>query len=92
VSAPLVILAAGGTGGHVFPAEALAGALAARGFRLALVTDDRGTRYGGQARARSTRTACRSRKMTGSFVRALHRLRSASRARLSRRARRCSTA
>ncbi len=47
MSAPLVVLAAGGTGGHVFPAEALAGALAKRGFRLALVTDDRGTRYGG---------------------------------------------
>jgi UDP-N-acetylglucosamine--N-acetylmuramyl-(pentapeptide) pyrophosphoryl-undecaprenol N-acetylglucosamine transferase len=48
MSAPLVLLAAGGTGGHVFPAEALAGALAARGFRLALVTDDRGARYGGE--------------------------------------------
>lgn len=48
MSAPLVLLAAGGTGGHVFPAEALAGALAARGYRLALVTDDRGARYGGE--------------------------------------------
>jgi UDP-N-acetylglucosamine--N-acetylmuramyl-(pentapeptide) pyrophosphoryl-undecaprenol N-acetylglucosamine transferase len=48
MSAPLVLLAAGGTGGHVFPAEALAGALAARGFRLALATDDRGARYGGE--------------------------------------------
>lgn len=48
MTAPLVLLAAGGTGGHVFPAEALAGALAARGYRLALVTDDRGARYGGE--------------------------------------------
>ena len=45
--APLVVLAAGGTGGHVFPAEALAGELVARGARLALFTDDRGRRWGG---------------------------------------------
>jgi len=46
-SAPLIVLAAGGTGGHVFPAEALASALLERGFRLALVTDRRGAAYGG---------------------------------------------
>ena len=46
-AAPLIVLAAGGTGGHVFPAEALAGALLARGLRLALVTDRRGEAYGG---------------------------------------------
>ena len=39
---PLVVLAAGGTGGHVFPAEALAVELSGRGYRLALVTDRRG--------------------------------------------------
>lgn len=33
---PLVVLAAGGTGGHVFPAETLAPELAARGARLIL--------------------------------------------------------
>jgi len=38
----LFVLAAGGTGGHVFPAEALAAELAGRGCRLALVTDRRG--------------------------------------------------
>jgi UDP-N-acetylglucosamine--N-acetylmuramyl-(pentapeptide) pyrophosphoryl-undecaprenol N-acetylglucosamine transferase len=40
VSAPVVI-AAGGTGGHFFPAEALAGALIARGRRVVLMTDAR---------------------------------------------------
>lgn len=39
---PLVAIAAGGTGGHVFPAIALAGRLTAEGFRVALVTDRRG--------------------------------------------------
>lgn len=43
--APLFLLAAGGTGGHLFPAEALASALTARGFRVDLVTDDRAAAY-----------------------------------------------
>jgi UDP-N-acetylglucosamine--N-acetylmuramyl-(pentapeptide) pyrophosphoryl-undecaprenol N-acetylglucosamine transferase len=38
----LVLLAAGGTGGHMFPAEATARELMARGHRVALVTDRRG--------------------------------------------------
>ena len=41
-SKPLIILTAGGTGGHVFPAESLAEELSKRGFELALVTDSRG--------------------------------------------------
>ncbi len=44
---PLIVLAAGGTGGHVFPAEALARELKSRGYRLALLTDSRGDAYGG---------------------------------------------
>ncbi|MEL0107135.1 MAG: undecaprenyldiphospho-muramoylpentapeptide beta-N-acetylglucosaminyltransferase [Rhodospirillales bacterium] len=44
---PLVVLAAGGTGGHVFPAEALAVELKNRGCRLALITDRRGGYYNG---------------------------------------------
>lgn len=52
-SAALVLLAAGGTGGHLFPAEALAGALAARGIAVELVTDARAQRYGGSFPARA---------------------------------------
>lgn len=36
-----IIIAAGGTGGHFFPAEALAAALLARGERVVLMTDAR---------------------------------------------------
>jgi UDP-N-acetylglucosamine--N-acetylmuramyl-(pentapeptide) pyrophosphoryl-undecaprenol N-acetylglucosamine transferase len=46
-SGHLIVLAAGGTGGHVFPAEALAQELLAQGHRLALITDKRGAAYGG---------------------------------------------
>ncbi len=41
------VLAAGGTGGHMMPAHALAEELLARGHRCALVTDDRGARIPG---------------------------------------------
>ncbi|MDE2228987.1 MAG: undecaprenyldiphospho-muramoylpentapeptide beta-N-acetylglucosaminyltransferase [Alphaproteobacteria bacterium] len=42
----LIVLAAGGTGGHMFPAEALAGELVGRGVKVALVTDKRGQAFG----------------------------------------------
>jgi UDP-N-acetylglucosamine--N-acetylmuramyl-(pentapeptide) pyrophosphoryl-undecaprenol N-acetylglucosamine transferase len=45
MSGHLVVLASGGTGGHLFPAEALASALLARGHRVALVTDKRGQAF-----------------------------------------------
>ncbi|MBV1705016.1 MAG: glycosyltransferase, partial [Hyphomicrobiales bacterium] len=44
--APLILLAAGGTGGHLFPAEALAHALRACGARTALATDGRAAGFG----------------------------------------------
>lgn len=45
VSNRLAVLAAGGTGGHMFPAEALARELTARGWRVVLATDARGDQY-----------------------------------------------
>ena len=45
MSAPFV-LAAGGTGGHLFPAQALAGELMRRGGRVVVMTDGRGHNYG----------------------------------------------
>jgi UDP-N-acetylglucosamine--N-acetylmuramyl-(pentapeptide) pyrophosphoryl-undecaprenol N-acetylglucosamine transferase len=52
--ARLVLVAAGGTGGHLFPAEALGVALARRGVALDLATDVRATHYGGSFPARAT--------------------------------------
>ncbi|HEV2818781.1 MAG TPA: undecaprenyldiphospho-muramoylpentapeptide beta-N-acetylglucosaminyltransferase [Allosphingosinicella sp.] len=41
------VLAAGGTGGHMVPAHALAEEMVLRGHRVALITDDRGARIPG---------------------------------------------
>jgi UDP-N-acetylglucosamine--N-acetylmuramyl-(pentapeptide) pyrophosphoryl-undecaprenol N-acetylglucosamine transferase len=49
-----VLVAAGGTGGHLFPAEALGAALARRGVDLDLATDSRAAHYGGNFNARAT--------------------------------------
>jgi UDP-N-acetylglucosamine--N-acetylmuramyl-(pentapeptide) pyrophosphoryl-undecaprenol N-acetylglucosamine transferase len=46
-NSPLILLAAGGTGGHLFPAEALGVELIGRGMRVRLVTDARALRYSG---------------------------------------------
>lgn len=43
--AKVCVVAAGGTGGHMFPAEALARELQARGWRVVLATDRRGEAY-----------------------------------------------
>ena len=41
----LIMVAAGGTGGHLFPAEALSAALSRRGIATALATDNRAAKY-----------------------------------------------
>ncbi|MGG7564804.1 UDP-N-acetylglucosamine--N-acetylmuramyl-(pentapeptide) pyrophosphoryl-undecaprenol N-acetylglucosamine transferase [Rhodovulum sp. DZ06] len=47
MTAPHLVIAAGGTGGHMFPAQALAQEALRRGWRVTLSTDPRGARYAG---------------------------------------------
>ncbi len=46
MSKGLIILAAGGTGGHLFPAQALGEILVKRGYDVNLMTDERVAEYG----------------------------------------------
>eukprot|EP01037_Dinobryon_pediforme_P026833 gene26833-29485_t len=50
----LILLSAGGTGGHLFPAESLAGELIRRGWTVDLATDERADKYGKAFPARLT--------------------------------------
>jgi UDP-N-acetylglucosamine--N-acetylmuramyl-(pentapeptide) pyrophosphoryl-undecaprenol N-acetylglucosamine transferase len=45
---PMLIIAAGGTGGHMFPAQAIAESLVKQGWTVALSTDPRGAKYATQ--------------------------------------------
>ncbi len=49
-----IMLTAGGTGGHLFPAQALAGELGNRGWEVDLITDTRGNAFGSEFPARKT--------------------------------------
>ncbi len=55
-----LVIAAGGTGGHMFPAQALAEEMLARGWRVSLSTDVRGARYAGAFPAEVPREVVRA--------------------------------
>jgi UDP-N-acetylglucosamine--N-acetylmuramyl-(pentapeptide) pyrophosphoryl-undecaprenol N-acetylglucosamine transferase len=64
-----IAVAAGGTGGHLFPAAALSHALAARGFTVHLVTDERAAQYGGDFPAYAVHRLAAATPSGGSLVR-----------------------
>ena len=53
------VLAAGGTGGHLIPAFALAAELHARGHHVALITDERGANIPGKPDFLTAQYGCR---------------------------------
>lgn len=62
-----IAVAAGGTGGHLFPAAALSHALAARGFAVHLVTDERAAQYGGDFPADAVHIVAAATPNSGAF-------------------------
>ncbi|HEV7265370.1 MAG TPA: UDP-N-acetylglucosamine--N-acetylmuramyl-(pentapeptide) pyrophosphoryl-undecaprenol N-acetylglucosamine transferase [Falsiroseomonas sp.] len=60
-----IVIAAGGTGGHLFPAEALAAELVARGERIALMTDARSAAFESPAFGNAERFVLRGSGVAG---------------------------
>lgn len=63
-----IYLAAGGTGGHFFPALSLARTLQTRGHQVVMMTDDRAFKYGQQLDALSLRTTRSATFFAGSII------------------------
>src|SRR5205807_3867820 len=62
-----VVVAAGGTGGHLFPAAALSHALAMRGFEVHLFTDKRAAKFGGDFPAHVIHNVAAATPSSGAF-------------------------
>lgn len=63
-----IVIAAGGTGGHFFPAEALAAELQRRGHRIALMTDARSADYSSPAFADAERFVLQGAGLAGRSI------------------------
>jgi UDP-N-acetylglucosamine--N-acetylmuramyl-(pentapeptide) pyrophosphoryl-undecaprenol N-acetylglucosamine transferase len=63
-----IVIAAGGTGGHLFPAEALAAELLARGERIVLMTDARSAAFDSAAFANAERFVLHGSGLSGRGV------------------------
>jgi UDP-N-acetylglucosamine--N-acetylmuramyl-(pentapeptide) pyrophosphoryl-undecaprenol N-acetylglucosamine transferase len=68
VSAGPILLCAGGTGGHLFPAEALASVLLQRGYKVELATDSRALKYGTQFPADAVHAVAAATPSGGSLI------------------------
>ena len=66
-SRKIAVIAAGGTGGHLFPAQALAQVLKGRGWRIILATDER-TQALAETFPAEKRIAVRSATLSGSLM------------------------
>ncbi|WP_034993471.1 undecaprenyldiphospho-muramoylpentapeptide beta-N-acetylglucosaminyltransferase [Beijerinckia mobilis] len=80
-----ILVAAGGTGGHLFPAEALSKVLVARGLPVELMTDSRATKYGADFPARAIHVVASATPSEGSALRRLTALASLARGTLTAR-------
>lgn len=65
-----IVITAGGTGGHLFPAQALADELAQRNHQIVLITDERGLKWRDQFRGAALhKTMSGTTEQTGVFSR-----------------------